>query len=128
MHGQDAHFFLVTMIALACGAGSAAAADAYPVSGRWTYNDASAAGPAPDCRKPIMEFRGAQRLDQAGGVSAYRNVRVDQSSATLYRVVDEFFNVMIRGRVSYTLRIRDEDHLQIDYDRGGKSVTLRRCA
>ena len=31
------------------------------------------------------------------------------------------------GSESYTLRIRDKDHLQIDYDRGGKSVALRRC-
>jgi hypothetical protein len=115
------------MIAVACGAVSTAAADSYPVSGRWTYNDASAAGPAPDCRKPIMEFRGAQRLDQGGGVAAYRNVRVEQSSPTLYRVVDEFFNLQIRGRVSYSLRIRDKDHLQIDHDRGGKSFVLRRC-
>ena len=122
------HLLLVAMIALACGASSAAAADAYPVSGRWTYNDTSASGPAPDCRKPIMEFGGAQRLDQTGGVATYRNVRVEQSSSTLYRVVDEFFNGMIRGRVSYTLRIRDKDHLQIDYDRGGKSFVLRRCA
>jgi hypothetical protein len=119
---------LVSMIALACAAASAAAADSYPVSGRWTYNDALGSGPAPECRKPTMEFRGAQRLDSVGGVPAFRNVRVDQSSTTTYRVVDEFFNVMIRGRVSYTLRIRDKDHLQIDYDRGGKSVTLRRCA
>ena len=122
------HLFAVSMIALACGAGSTAAADSYPVSGLWTYNDASGSGPAPDCRKPVMEFRGAQRLDQVGGVSAFRNVRVEQSSATLYRVLDEFFNVQIRGRVAYTLRIRDKDHLQIDYDRSGKSYVLRRCA
>jgi len=119
---------LLSMIALVSVAGDAAAADAYPVSGRWTYTDASASGPAPDCQKPTMEFRGAQRLDSGGGVPAYRNVRVEQSSSTLFRVVDEFFNVQTRGRVSYTLRIRDEDHLQIDYDRGGKSFLLRRCA
>jgi hypothetical protein len=120
-------FFLASMIALASAAGGAAAADSYPVTGRWTYADASASGPAPDCKKPTMEFRGAQRLDSGSGVPAYRNVRVEQSSPTLYRVVDEFFNVQARGRVSYTLRIRDEDHLQIDYDQGGKSVALRRC-
>ena len=118
--------FLTAMIALASAA-SPAAADSYPVSGRWTYADTSASGPAPDCRKPTMEFRGAQRLDSGSGVPAYRNVRVEQSSATLFRVVDEFFNVQARGRVSYTLRIRDKDHQQIDYDQGGKSVALRRC-
>jgi hypothetical protein len=119
--------FLVSIIALASPTGSAAAADAYPVSGRWTYADASATGPAPECRKPTMEFSGTQRLDSGGGVPSYRNVRVEQSSSTTYRVVEEFFNVMIRGRVSYTLVIRDKDHVRIDYDKGGKSVLLRRC-
>jgi hypothetical protein len=119
---------LVAMIAVACGAGSIAAADTYPVSGRWTYADAAASGPSPDCKKPTMEFRGAERLDSGSGVAAYRNVRVEQSSSTVYRVVDEFFNVQARGRVTFTLRIRDKDHLQIDYDKGGKSVALRRCA
>jgi hypothetical protein len=119
--------FLASMIALAGAAHSAAAADSYPVSGMWTYAEAATFGPAPDCQKPTMEFRGAQRLDSGGSVPAYRNVRVEQSGSTLYRVVDEFFNVQTRGRVSYTLRIRDKDHLQIDYDRGGKSVVLRRC-
>ena len=119
---------LASLIALAGAAGGAAAADGYPVSGRWTYADAAESGPAPECRKPTMEFRGAQRLDQGSGVPSYRNLRVEQSSSTTYRVVDEFFNVMIRGRVGYTLLIRDKDHLRIDYDKGGKSVLLRRCA
>jgi hypothetical protein len=119
--------FLGSMIALAGATGSAAAADAYPISGRWTYADASASGPAPECRKPTMEFRSPERLDSGGGVPSYRNLRVEQTSPTTYRVVDEFFNVMIRGRVSYTLLIRDKDHLRIDYDKGGKSVALRRC-
>ena len=119
--------FLVSMIALTCGTSSAAAADSYPVSGRWTYNDAAASGPAPDCRKPTMEFRGAQRFDSEGGVTAFRNVRVERSSSTLFRVVEEFNIVRTRGRISYTLRIRDKDHLQLDFDQGGRSVALRRC-
>lgn len=116
--------FLLCLIALA---GPAAAEDSYPVSGRWTYDDAAAPGPAPDCKAPAMEFRGAQRLDSGGGVPAYRNKSVEQDSETSYRVVDEFNNVQTRGRVGYTLHIRDKDHLQIDYDQGGKSVVLRRC-
>jgi hypothetical protein len=123
----SSRIFLLSMIALASAAGGAVAADSYPVSGRWTYADASAPGPAPACNNPTMEFRGAQRLDSVGSVSSFRNVRVEQSSPTLFRVVDEFFNVQIRGHVSYTLRIRDQDHLQIDYDKSGKSVMLRRC-
>jgi hypothetical protein len=117
---------LLSMIALASAA-DRARADSYPVAGRWTYQNASAHGPAPACAAPTMEFRGAQRFNSVGGVSQYRNVRVEQSSSTVYRVVDEFFNVQIRGRVSYTLRIRDKDHVEINYDRGG-SALLRRCA
>ena len=118
---------LLSTIALAGAASPVVAADAYPVSGRWTYKDVAAPGPAADCNAPTMEFRGAQRLDTGGGVPQYRNVRVEQSGSALYRVIDEFFTVQIRGRVSYTLRIRDKDHLEINYDRG-KSVVLRRCA
>jgi hypothetical protein len=117
---------LLSLIALASPAGWAAAED-YPVSGRWTYGDAAAPGPAPDCKEPIMEFRGAQRLDSGGGVPAYRNKSVEQESQTSYRVVDEFNNVQTRGRTSYTLSIPDKDHVQIDHDQGGKSVMLRRC-
>ena len=118
---------LLSAIALA-STPSPAAADSYPVSGRWTYKDAAAPGPTAACTTPTMEFRGAQRLDSGGGVPEYRNIRVEPSSSTLFRVIDEFFTVQIRGRVAYTLRIRDKDHLEINYDRGGKSVVLRRCA
>jgi hypothetical protein len=114
---------LLSLIALASPAGSVA--EDYPVSGRWTYGDAAAPGPAPDCKEPAMEFRGAQRLDSGGGVPGYHNKRVEQESATSYRVVDEFNNVQTRGTTSYTLSIPDKDHLQIDQD--GKSVVLRRC-
>ena len=119
---------LLSMIALASATEHAVAADDYPVSGRWTYNDASAPGPAADCRGPTMEFRGAQRFDARGGISQFRNVRVEEDSPTVYRVLDEFFNVQVRGRMSFTLRIRDSDHLEIEYDQGGASVALRRCA
>jgi len=118
---------VLLMAALASGAERALAADTYPVSGRWTYENASASGPAAECAGRTMAFRGAQRFDSVGGVSQYRNVRVEQSASSAYRVVDEFFNVQIRGRVGYTLRIRDKDHVEIKYDRGG-SVVLRRCA
>jgi len=118
------HILLVSLIALTAPAGWAAGDD-YPVSGRWTYGDAAAPGPAPDCKEPAMEFRGAQRLDSGGGVPAYRNKRVEQDSPTSYHVIDEFNNVQTRGTTSYTLRVPDKDHLQID--QGGRSITLRRC-
>jgi hypothetical protein len=117
---------LVSAIALASLAGWAAAED-YPVSGRWTYRDATAPGPAPECKEPAMEFRGGQRLDSGGGVPAYHNKRVERESETSYRVVDEFNNVQTRGTTSYTLSIPDKDHLRIDHDQGGNSVVLRRC-
>jgi hypothetical protein len=121
---------ILSAIALIAAAGPVLADDPYPVSGRWTYNDASAPGPSPDCRKPIMEFHGVQRSDTSGGVSLFRNKRIIQASTTgtVYRVTDQFFNVMIRGIVTYWLRIRDEDHIEIDYDLTGKNVLLRRCA
>jgi hypothetical protein len=118
----------VSLLALVPALAGGAVADSYPVSGRWTYQDASAPGAAPDCKSPTMEFRGAQRLDTGGGVPQYRNVRVEESSSTLYRVIDEFFTVQIRGRVTYTLSISDKDHVEIRYEKGGKSVVLRRCA
>jgi hypothetical protein len=124
------HTLILSAIALLGAAGPVLADDLYPVSGRWTFNDASAPGPSPDCRKPTMEFRGVQRFDTSGGVSMFRNKRIiqDSTTGTLYRVTDQFFNVMIRGIVTYRLRIRDEDHIEIDYDLTGKNVLLRRCA
>jgi hypothetical protein len=122
-----ARILALSLLALAAASAGVAVADSYPVSGRWTYKDASAPGPASDCKAPTMEFRGAQRLDSEGGVPQFRNVRVEPSSSTLYRVTDEFFTVQIRGRVTYTLRIRDKDHVEIHYERGGKNVVLRRC-
>jgi hypothetical protein len=35
--------------------------------------------------------------------------------------------VMIRGRVQYTLRVIDEDHIVLRLERGG-NIALRRCA
>lgn len=105
----------------------AAGAAVYPVSGRWTYDDFSAAGPAKTCSVRVMEFRYPQRFDTEGGVSQYRNVSVDRLTSTTYRVVDEFFNVQIRGWVSYTLRVVDQYHIELHLDNGNKTIKLRRC-
>ena len=50
-----------------------------------------------------MEFRGVQRFDTSGGVSLFRNKRIiqDSTTGTLYRVTDQFFNVMIRGNQAF---------------------------
>jgi hypothetical protein len=117
---------------VACGLGTQAAHADYPVSGKWTYDDASGSGPAKSCGRRTMEFRGVQRFDTVGGVAQYRNVSVDNvtpnpASPKAFAVVDEFFNLMIRGRVQYTLRIVDKDHIVLRLDRGG-DIALRRCA
>ena len=116
---------LIGKFVLALTAGVAAAADNYPVSGRWTYEDAAAKGPAKSCGRRNMEFRGAQRLDTGSGASQYRNVSVSRNSASSFDVVDEFFTVQIRGRVAYVLNIRDDDHIQLAMS--GKTILLRRC-
>ena len=123
--------FALALIAFGMG-GEPAHADAYPVSGLWTYDNASDRGPAENCGRRTMEFRGDQRFDTVGGVSQYRNVSVDnagayQNSRTDFAVVDEFFNVMIRGRVQYVLHIVDDDHIVLRLDRGG-DIALRHCA
>jgi hypothetical protein len=105
-----------------------AAAATYPVSGRWTYRDATAPGPAQCNGGPQMDFLGTYRRDSGGGVPELRNVSVTQTGKGVYRVVDEFFNVLARGRVYYTLQLVDDDHLMMRLDRGGKTIELRRCA
>ncbi|HEY1541223.1 MAG TPA: hypothetical protein VGG01_02340 [Xanthobacteraceae bacterium] len=120
---------LCTFLSILVGFGlstDAARAGTYPVGGKWTYDNASDAGPAEACGTRTMEFSGAQRFDTVGGASQYRNVSVDQDSPSTFAVVDEFFNVMIRGRVQYTLRIVDKDHIVLRMDRGG-DIALRRC-
>ena len=117
---------VLALITAGLGA-QAAHADTYPVSGFWTYDNASDRGPSVTCGRRTMEFQGAQRFDKVGGVSQYRNVSVGQSSPTAFDVVDEFFNVMIRGRVQYTLHIIDKDHIVLRLARGG-DIALRRCA
>jgi len=126
-HMTKAHAFTFSLALALVLVGSAAHA-AYPVSGLWTYENASGEGPAKDCSGRTMEFLGLRRHDTGGGVPDYRNVSVSQPSTNFFRVVDEFFNVQIRGRVEYTLRILDRDHIEIHMTRGGSTFTLRRCA
>jgi hypothetical protein len=104
-------------------AASAARAD-YPVSGKWSYDNPSGP-PAAACGTRTMEFLGQRRIDKGGGVPEYRNVSV-AGTAPSYRVVDEFFTVQIRGRMAYTLRMIDDDHIEIVSERSGR-IRLRRC-
>lgn len=118
----------MVLCALSCLLASAATAAGYPVGGYWTYVNASASGPAKDCTSPRMDFQGVRRLDNGGGAPEYRNVSVTQVDPTLFRVVDEFFTVQIRGRVYYTIKLVDDDHIVLHFDTGGKTIALRRCA
>ena len=119
---------LAIFVAIAIALGSGAAMADYPVSGKWTYENASDPGPDEACPGRTMEFRGVQRFDTGGGVAQYRNVSVDEAEPKLFAVVDEFFNVQIRGRVTYALRILDEDHIVLQVVSTGATIQLRRCA
>jgi hypothetical protein len=107
-------------------AAGAAYADVFPVSGKFTYDNAEEPGPAAHCGSRTMRFEGDRRFDTVGGASDLHNVSVVQSGLQSYQVVDEFFNAMIRGRVYYTLSVLDPDHIQIKLDAGG-TILLRRC-
>jgi hypothetical protein len=113
---------------LLASASSSALAASYPVSGKWTYENAASEGPATTCDadRRIMEFAGQRRFDTGGGVPDYRNVSIQQTEIAEYRIVDEFFTGQIRGRANYTLRLIDPDHIEIEM--AGKTIALRRCA
>ena len=102
-----------------------AVAQSYPVSGKWTYEDKAGEGPAPECGRRYMEFAGERRFDTGGGVPDYR-IRSVTRNGEDYRVVDEFNTGQIRARVDYSIRIVDNDRIELQLPQG-KSVKLRRC-
>jgi hypothetical protein len=105
---------------------TAALADTYPISGKWTYDNPKAEGPAQDCGTRFMSFEGDQRRDTGGSVPAYRNFTVEQVGNTRYRVTDQFATGQISARQTYTLRLVDKDHIEIDLQ-AGPVIALRRC-
>jgi hypothetical protein len=117
--------FRFVMLGLA-GALFASPAAAYPVSGKWTYDNPDTAGPAVECGRRYMNFAGGRRFDTGGSIRDYRNVRIEPLGATEFRIVDEFFNGQTRGRMLYVLKLRDADHIALQ-TRGG-TIRLRRCA
>jgi hypothetical protein len=118
----------VALIAFAAAlAGTPALAASYPVAGRWTYNYSDEKGPAPQCTGRQMTFQGERRFDTAGAVRDFRNISVTPAGASRYRIVDEIFNGQIKGgHVDMTLRLIDNDHLELTPVSGG-TVRLRRC-
>jgi hypothetical protein len=114
-------------------AGSVAAGD-YPVSGKWTYDNASDQGPATDCSgSRSMTFGNGTRQDMVGSVPQLTNKSTTPTGDGHYNVVDTFYNGQSWGTVSYSMNVLDPDHVQINYDKGGTpfgkgaSYTLRRC-
>ena len=103
-----------------------AVAGSYPVSGKWTYENAGGEGPAAECGTRYMEFVGERRFDKGGGVPDYRNLSVSRSGAE-YRLVDEFNTGQIRARLDYTMRLVDSDHIELKLPQG-KIIALRRCS
>lgn len=102
-----------------------ASSQSYPVSGRWTYENASAEGPAETCGRRYMTFEGAQRRDTGGGVPVYRNAGIQEVGDGEFRIVDAFNSGSINGNVYYTLRKIDDDHIAIEM--AARTVLLRRC-
>ncbi len=102
-------------------------ADAYPVSGKWGVSTSTEKGPI-DCGKlRVIDFNDGQRTDTGGGVPAYRNRTVRPEGPSRYRVVDEFSTGQIgNAHVNYTLRLADDDHLEMNLQKGGL-LKLRKC-
>ena len=117
------------LAALIAGAslGAPAFADSYPVSGRWTFNDASGQGPAAACTGRIMTFSGNMRSDTGGGIHEYKNKSATQVGDRLYQIVDTFYNGQTWGFANYQLRLPDGDHIEISSAKDG-SAKLRRCS
>ncbi len=121
-------FRLIAAMTMLVAATAAARADGYPVGGTWTYDDASAKGPAKECGPRIMTFSGDVRHDTGTSAPDYRNVSVQQTGADTWRLVDTFYTVQVRGNLHYTLRKLDADHIELTFDKGGRRFLLRRCA
>jgi hypothetical protein len=102
-----------------------AVAQSYPVTGKWTYDDTGGEGPAKECGKRYMDFRGERRFDTGGGVPDYRNRSITQDGDN-YSLVDEFNTGQISARLNYNIRRVDNDRIELKLP-ANKTVKLRRC-
>jgi hypothetical protein len=103
-----------------------ASAATYPVSGRWGQSPGDKPG-AIDCgtSKRVIGFNGNTRTDSGGGVRAYQNRSVT-GGPSQYSIVDIFTTGQISsGHVSYTLRLIDGDHIEMQTQNG--TLKLQRC-
>ncbi|MCF8478255.1 MAG: hypothetical protein K9G60_14600 [Pseudolabrys sp.] len=105
---------------------SPAFADTYPVSGKWGLSTSGEKGPI-DCSKlRVITFNDGQRTDTGGGVPAFRNRTVRAHGPSRYRVVDEFTTGQIaNAQVEYTLHMIDDDHLELNMEKGGLQKLLK---
>ena len=99
----------------------------YPVSGNWGETSSSEKGPV-DCSKlRVIGFNGDTRTDSKGGVPAYRIKSIVAEGTSSHRIVDEFTTGQIRnGSMSYTLRLIDADHVEMNLQQGG-TLKLQKC-
>lgn len=74
-----------------------------------------------------MEFRGDRRFDTGGSVPDYRNQTISKVDLTTFRMVDQFFNGLMRGKVNYTLHVVDDDHLELYLLPSRTTIKLLRC-
>jgi hypothetical protein len=75
-----------------------------------------------------MEFQGNYRRDSGGGVPDYRNGSVARTGPTSFALRDQFLTAPnVRGHVDYTLRLIDQDHIEIRIPSAGRTLLLRRC-
>ena len=102
-----------------------AVAQSYPVTGKWTYDDTGGEGPAKECGKRYMDFRGERRFDTGGGVPDYRNRSITQDGDN-YSLVDEFNTGQISARLNYNIRRVDNDRIELKLP-ANKTIKLRRC-
>ena len=114
----------VLLTAFAC---TPALAGIYPVSGGWGVSTSTAAGKIDCANKRVITFNGNQRQDSKGGVPAYRNKTVTPEGPSRYRIVDEFTTGQIsNAHTTYTLRLVDDDHIEMQMQPGG-TLKLQRC-
>lgn len=103
-----------------------ATAATYPISGRWGQSTAGTQGTIDCSGKRVVAFDGNTRTDSGGGVPAYQNRSVTPAGPAQYRVVDIFSNGQVSvGHASYTLRLVDDDHIELQMQSG--TLKLQRC-
>jgi hypothetical protein len=82
-----------------------------------------------DCKDSRrIAFRGDQRTDTGGGVSAFHNRSITRVDDHTFDIIDEFSNGLIyNAKAPYRLVIIDRDRLELILWPDGKRLRLRRC-